>query len=688
MKYVSQPGIGALIRERLGPATVFVGTMAAVGWLYVDFQAAPTVVGFAHGVEYDIAPLDTGRVVSVAVDIGQQVSEGAVIAVLDSSEIDSEIAVAEAERARADARITAAAAQVRREAGERERGLMDDLARLERSLAEARAEQATASAERKAREAERQRLADLVEQRLADGSRLGQLEARVATLRARSEGTRGTVRLLERQVEELRTRVDAVTRDEVEIAVGPLRRQLDVIDSRLARLRTRRANLVLRAPAAGRVAEVDLHPGDVAGPQREVVTLVAPGAGRVVACLAEDQALDVRTGDPATLWLRKSGRRDPMAGRVVGLGPLVDTLPTRCRPNLRDKVWGRDVVILLDQAVDLLPGQALDVRITHGEGATLRGARAAAPAPVPGEPIAIEVPAELRRRSAVEPSGLLWVPHLARYLVVTDDTGPAGSDEEHAPWLLALDGRGQLDPHPVAIHGVERVSDLEGIAPGRGDVLYLLASQSFSRNGKRPDKRQAFLRLRPDEGGYVVSGAVKLAALLDALPPGELLRTLGIADTAALDVEGLTEHEGALLMGVKAPLDDQGRALIWRLDRPDRLFHSGRLEPGDLRLWARVPLHVQADGEQTPAGISELLFLPDGSLLLAATAPGAPDTQSGALWWAPEAQPGELVPRHVRTFEGLKPEGLALAPTPGRLKVAFDRGSEAPLWVELPWPRR
>jgi hypothetical protein len=96
---------------------------------------------------------------------------------------------------------------------------------------------------------------------------------------------------------------------------------------------------------------------------------------------------------------------------------------------------------------------------------------------------------------------------------------------------------------------------------------------------------------------------------------------------------------------------------------------------------------VQADGHQVPAGISELLSLPDGTLLLAATATsGDPDHQSGSLWWTAAAASGVLNAVRIREFDGLKPEGLSLSPTPGRLVVAFDTGDDDPLWTELPWP--
>ena len=75
------------------------------------------------------------------------------------------------------------------------------------------------------------------------------------------------------------------------------------------------------------------------------------------------------------------------------------------------------------------------------------------------------------------------------------------------------------------------------------------------------------------------------------------------------------------------------------------------------------------------------------ALLMAATAAvGDPETESSGLWWSGAPAPGQLNADRVHAFDGLKAEGLALSPTPGRLIVAFDTGAQVPLWTELSWP--
>ena len=59
--------------------------------------------------------------------------------------------------------------------------------------------------------------------------------------------------------------------------------------------------LVLRAPADGHVVSVHLQTGGVTGPREPVATVVGQSGGRVVACLAESSALDVRVGEKSLL---------------------------------------------------------------------------------------------------------------------------------------------------------------------------------------------------------------------------------------------------------------------------------------------------------------------------------------------------------------------------------------------------
>ena len=289
-------------------------------------------------------------------------------------------------------------------------------------------------------------------------------------------------------------------------------------------------------------------------------------------------------------------------------------------------------------------------------------------------PVDLVVPAALTARTRFEPSGLVWVAALDRYVIVSDDTGFEDRDE-HAPWLFTMTARGVVDPAPLVIQGVDKLSDLEGITLAADGSLWVLASSSTSKKGKRPAARERLVRIELRAGKAYATGVVELASLLDRAS-ADVRAALGVPDTRELDLEAITAKDGALYLGLKAPAEG-AQARIWKVAAPDKLL-AGEL--GSVSVFAKLSLVVEADGRSVPAGICDMVFA-GTTLLVGATASGIePTTQHGALYAVSLAT---LAATRVRVFDGLKPEGLAISADPTKIAIAFDRGSETPRWLEL-----
>ena len=696
--------LGAL--RSAGPALLLATTLGLAAWLYFTGEPGGRVLGFAQATTEGVAPTEIAKVASIAVSVGDPVAAGQVVATLDTAAIDAEMAVEEAEKARLEA-------EVRAEQSLLEQQLTVDLEGLERELARQREEQIRARAEEGALRGEVSRVKRLVEEQQAILGDLGKLDLQHATVKAIADEKPRTIGLLRAQIAAAEER-RRTTRAGGTAPAAELEADLLLARRRMERLEQRRSGYVLRAAHGGRVAAIDKQPGEVAAAGEPIVRVVS-ARGRVVACVPERIALDVREGDAARLWVRgRSGA--PLSGKAVALGPLVTELPARCRATPSLPAWGRDVTIALDPPVDLVAGQAFDVAFEPSQGAPPPPPPAAPPAASPAAPpaapppphaaeaagpVAMTVPPALLQRSRFEPSGLLARPSEARYLIASDDTGHEGDEGE--PWLFAMSAGGAVDPEPVPVSGVPKLGDVEALAPGDAGEIYLVSSQSYSRKGKRKPARTAFLRLRPEGRGFRVDGEAHLAELIDAAGSAAAAR-LGLpGGTRSLDVEGLAFHGGALFLGVKAPLDARGEAMIWRVASPRTLFEAGRgsdapakrLEEAGISRWASARVDVELDGQRLPGGISDLLFLPDGSLAIAST-PSTADGDAGALWRVDDAvgpggsagRPPEgetLRPRLLRRFPKLKPEGLAPALSPGKVMIVFDAGSGTPSFQEVPW---
>lgn len=139
-------------------------------------------------------------------------------------------------------------------------------------------------------------------------------------------------------------------------------------------LRERLARLTLRAPYAGRIAELadGLVPGVWLGPRQPLAQLVAPGAARITALVPEDRldavAAAVADGAAARFY-PDTPERTPLAGRTLALAPAASR--TLERPYLAS-THGGPVATTRDAHGRLLPHAPvyrLDVSTADGSAA-------------------------------------------------------------------------------------------------------------------------------------------------------------------------------------------------------------------------------------------------------------------------------------------------------------------------------
>lgn len=449
---------------------------------------------------------------------------------------------------------------------------------------------------------------------------------------------------------------------------------LRVVDAELEQLAERRDGMRLKSPTDGVIESIDVRPGDAIAPSTPVATVVAADTRRVIACIPENRIAEVEVGRVAdvTTVVGEHGMR----GVVESMTPAVAALQQRCQPPFaRIPVLGRMAVIVLDEAIDLLPGQS-ELIAFRDERRALPAT--GAPAPVSAVPELIDVPSAIVATSRFEASGLVWVASLDRYVVVSDETGVDGA---HPPWLFTMSRRGVVDPEPLVVEDAKQLDDIESVTAADHDALYLLASQSISERGNRPKAREELMHVVPERGSYRVDHHVALAQLLDDAPPATLA-ALGLTDTKQLDIEGMAWRDGALYLGLKAPVDERGRAVIWRVGAPDKLL-AGDLAGANLARWGSVALPLEVDGHPAPGGIADLLFLSDTSMLVGATPSGISGKHhDGAVYTVTRAGDA-LTASLVRSFHDLRPEGLARVPDSTQIAVVFDRGRDAPMWIRL-----
>jgi hypothetical protein len=300
----------------------------------------------------------------------------------------------------------------------------------------------------------------------------------------------------------------------------------------------------------------------------------------------------------------------------------------------------------------------------------------ATPAPTPA---AMTVPeALLGRTSMPEPSGIVWSPPLNRYLLVSDDTGDKAQGTNHAPWLFTMSREGVLDDAPLPILGLEKLNDAEALCAGPAGTYFLATSHSANRKGKDKPERRRLFHLALSGRALSILGSVDLAgAIVDS----------GLLPSPSIDIEALafSSSAGQLYVGLKAPQSAQGAAYILRVRDIATAMKAGALPADHVQRFAEVPLHVPAATGQVVQGISDMSFLPDGSLAILANSPkGLPSDGGGALYVLRAGS----APRLVRRFLGLKPEGVTMTDDGKSMLLVFDNDRRSPLFLRQPLPQK
>jgi multidrug resistance efflux pump len=642
---------------------VWIAAVVAALFLWWRFEpsrdAIPAVVSTSR---HQIGSADSGRVAAVYVRPGDQVRAGAPLAQLDCSEVDAEIGVERGVLSEYLAELEAMTAELAAEVRRRRLEVETELAQTRANLALAKGEQEAREAELKMLTEQLDRLDEVVRNRVAQADRLTDLRARQERLAREAVHGPEALSAWAESVGQVRRALESMESDDPSVRLQPLSARVETQSQRLERLLERRERCTLRAPVDGTVSEVFHASGNTIPAGASVAAIVSTRVLDVVGYAPPESLHTLAVSNPVLVYSQQ--RRSTARGVVERVGPEIVEMPARLWPMPDRPRYGRPVHIRLEESAGLLPG---DIAYIEPQ----RGAAEAATA-TSHDTVAVGVPRGLLERTRLEPSGAVWLPTRQRFLIASDDTGFAGPGE-HPPWLFLADSAGRFEPEPLPLAGIDSISDLEALTRAPDGTLYLLASQSLSRDGRRPRKRQWLLRVAESEERLIVTGKVALYDDTLSVLPIERRIELGVSDQ--LDIEGLAWHRGGLIVGLKSPLDAAGRARLWYLPEVDSVFSTPR-RSSEVLPWGALSLQTCAAG--APGGISDL-FLEDARLYVLSTLPEGPPCGSA---WVMDLPLDKAMPRKLADWPDLKPEGMARAGT-GELVIFFDRGTQTPRLTRL-----
>lgn len=255
----------------------FLCALPVVASLFTACPApAPAFVGYVEGEYVLVAPIETSQIASVKVRRGDRVLPGQKLAELERRDADILVAQTRAALAQAQSQLANLRLGKRRQ----------EIAMIEASLASARAQGAEAARVK-------QRQATLLGQKIVS-------QANYDTAATNAELARARVAELEATLAAARL---PARPDEIKAGEAAVAQAIATVEN--ARWRLSKRTLVAQNPAT--VFDIIRHPGEVAGPQAPVLSVLPDGAVKLRFYLPEAQLSRIALGTALNISCRGCG---------------------------------------------------------------------------------------------------------------------------------------------------------------------------------------------------------------------------------------------------------------------------------------------------------------------------------------------------------------------------------------------
>lgn len=298
------------------PWLVWLGAAAAILVLLPGGMHRVRFYGVAERTYEYVSPLESGRLKSLLVNLGDAVYEGQLIGELDNETLASEVLMDQASLLKTRDKVQA----------------------IRCDIEELKLDQAKTAAELKSLEGQWARTEELKSKNLI-------LEQDIEDLRPQIEATRDILTHFPALITQLEKRLALLEKDSA-LFSGE---ELNVLQAAQCRLEAR---------TAGVVAEVLHQPGDVVETGDPVIRISNVSTSRIIAFMPEEKRMDLAEGERCRIITSTS--REIYHGEVKTVTADIRKLPVFTGFN--DQILrGRRIVIELDAGIELVPGEQVVV---------------------------------------------------------------------------------------------------------------------------------------------------------------------------------------------------------------------------------------------------------------------------------------------------------------------------------------
>ncbi len=349
---------------RCWPFAVWLLAAALAVRLYMGSQQFGGMTGFVETIVEPIAPLETARLISVDVTVGQEVCAGDILARMDTSMLEAQLAISEAQMLEAEGSIAGFQQNMLQMVRQFDSAVKDAKTSLEVLQGEFQSNQAELTELRK----EHKRLTDLLQQRLIGENELGIIRPQLAALEQSVGAYPGMVETAKERLQQAtakRAYLDVllqVEKDEgiMEAIARKTEARTRIMDSGRQKRALQKDSYILRATRDGIVSRVFYNPGDVVPAGQVIMRVVSEDAEYVWGFLPEAHIATLRTGQEALVF-RQQGDSQGIKAVVASITPEIQALPGRVSPIRAQPLRGLRVRLKLTEPHTMIPGETVKI---------------------------------------------------------------------------------------------------------------------------------------------------------------------------------------------------------------------------------------------------------------------------------------------------------------------------------------
>ena len=417
---------------------------------------------------------------------------------------------------------------------------------------------------------------------------------------------------------------------ELELAITPMQIKIDMLkkelhspenanrinterlEKKLVFLYKEKSKLYHFAQIDGIIGSVNFKDGETVSPFSPVLTLHTKSPSFIKGFIHENVYNQIAIGNNVQVT-SLAAKGSSSAGQIVGVGSRIVEFPVRLRKNPDFQVWGREVLVKINDLNSFLLGEK--VLITTAEtGKDLNIPFLPKVEAIEADRVEyvssikdINIDKSIGSIKNIEASGVVYLSDLKKYLVISDET------KKKKPILFLMDLQGNII-EKVKIQGIDKIDDLEAICFGKDEnEIYISCSQNFTKKGKLPESRKLLLKIKRERDFFKLEEKLNLYDCIKefakANRKSKFANFIGFEDSEfEINIEGLFYKNNSLYFGFKKPfLED--KTVIAKIDN---IFDKKSGDKLNIDIWKELNLK---DGSGQSAGISDL-YLRNGKLYI------------------------------------------------------------------------